>query len=144
MVDEIYRAIRSYVDSRMTRLAGKVVWRLRRLPPSWIDGDDASLRSVWDELRIYMEKGPIEPLESFWDETLFGYCWGIANALGEDERRILSFTTDAYFDSGDDDPVLTSDVNSTAFQILRKVKQMALDAPEVEMPRRRRRARSRR
>ncbi len=127
MVDEVLRAVWSYADLRIKQLAHKIIWHLRRVPPSGIDGDDPCIRSIWDELRQYMRKGPIEPLESLWDQALFPYCSAVADTLSEEERRILWFDTADYINSLDYDLPPSSDADDTAFEILRRVKAIALD-----------------
>ena len=127
MVDEVLRAVWSYSDLRIKQLANKIVWHLRRVPPTGIDGDDPCIRSIWDELRQYMQKGPMEPLESLWDQALFPYCSAVAETLSEEERRILWFDTADYINSLDYDPPPSRDADDTALELLRRVKAIALD-----------------
>lgn len=96
------RAVFDYGRERLTKLAGRIVWHLRRRPATGIF-EELGYRTVWDEYCHEVQHGPHDLLENAWSSLLVPFCQAAVSNLGNAEKRLLFFSTDGYFDSDFDE-----------------------------------------
>jgi len=65
-----HSAVLDYGEKEVARLAGRIVWQLRRLPAVGLYSDGLDHRTVWDEYCYEVQHGPHGHLPRAWDETL--------------------------------------------------------------------------
>ena len=87
----VLRASGRFAAARIDDLAGKTPWHLRRYPATGIlEGEAPRPKTLWVEFCWYWENGPIDLLDSAFDQTLDSFIAGPIAKLSAAEAAVLS------------------------------------------------------